>query len=204
VAPPIGSGAGATWTAIEGLIGAGKTTTATLVGARAEYYALFERVERHPLLPEYYSDPAKYALETELVFTALRLHEVKRQPPAAITISDFAPAKTLIFASLQLNAADLDFVTAAHRHLWRGQPQPDLVVFLDVPPEVCLARIRHRDRPFERGLDFEIMRELRTRYLEELMTLGSRVERLALTGDEPAEEVGRRATQLIERVPTER
>lgn len=173
------------------------------MGARPGTFPLFERVERHPILPEYYTDPAKYALETEVVFSALRLHEVKRQPPVSLTISDFAPAKTLIFAQLQLNEDDLDFVRRAHRRLWRNEPQPDLVVFLDLPPEVCLARIRRRGRPFENGLDLPTLRDLRAGYLAALPTLGSHVETIVLSGDEPTDEVSRRARDIVERVSSQ-
>jgi deoxyguanosine kinase len=185
------------WVAIEGLIGAGKTTTARLLSEKLGIPAIFEQVEGHPLIGAYYRDPARFALETELVFSAIRLHEAKQLAADAQVVSDFAPAKTLIFAGRQLDEADLAFLTAIDTRLWKNVAKPGLTLFLDVPSAECLSRIQHRGRDFEAGLQLEDLEELRDAYLARLDTLGEQVMALKLSGQETASQVAESAALAI-------
>jgi deoxyguanosine kinase len=184
------------WLAIEGVVGAGKTTTSSLVGELAGMEATLERLEEHPLLEAYYRDPARYALETELVFMAIQVRQVREALPAKRLITDFAPAKNLIFARLATRGEDFRLLEVADARLWADLPQPDLTVILDVPLDVCRARVRARGRLYEQGLNIEDLARIREGYLDGFDTLGAHVERLELSGSEKPTEVARTVLQI--------
>jgi deoxyadenosine/deoxycytidine kinase len=172
------------WLAIEGVVGAGKTTTGELVGSLTELRPVLERSEDHPFLEAYYRDPARHAIETELAFMLLQAHQLRAADAPNALVSDFSPAKNLIFARLNCCADDLRFLEAVDSRLWRDLPRPDLTVFLDVPTDVCLARVVSRGREYEQGLVRADLEKIRNGYVEALQTLGTEVRRVALQGTE--------------------
>jgi deoxyguanosine kinase len=178
-----------TWIAVEGIIGAGKTTTASLLARRLGAKPTLEVFERHPLLEAYYKAPMQVGLATELVFMALRAHMGQELPTEGPVVSDFSPAKTHVYARLTVEAEDITLLEALDRRLWRGAAWPDIAVFLDVPPEVCLRRIHARGREFEQDIQQETLRTLRAGYLSRLDTLGVRVLSVPLSGQESPDAV---------------
>jgi deoxyadenosine/deoxycytidine kinase len=180
----------ANWLCIEGVIGAGKTTTAELIAERHGVAVIQEIFDQHPLLAAYYRDRQRFALETELVFTALRAHAAKIAVLGSPVVSDFSPAKTSVFAGLVLAEDDQAALAAVDERLWAGQVWPETAVFLDVPADRCLERLRWRNRPFEREVQVRDLDALRERYLQELDSLGQEVIRISLDGTESADAVG--------------
>jgi deoxyadenosine/deoxycytidine kinase len=177
------------WLATEGIVGAGKTTTAELLAERPDLTAILERYDLHPLLGSYYADPARFALETELVFMVLQAHQVGTAAVSSGLVSDFAPAKNFVFARLSCDAADLGLLESVDRRLWRDLPQPDLTVVLDVPAEVCLERVIRRGRAYEQGLTVTDLERIRDGYEASLQELGGEVKRIDLDGGESRAEV---------------
>lgn len=184
------------WLAIEGVVGAGKTTTSSLVSQLTGAESALERLEEHPFLDDYYRDPARYAVETELAFMLLQLHQLRRLAGSSLLISDFAPPKNLIFARLETTGEDLRFLEAVDAYLWKEMPQPDLAVFLDVPPQICLERVRARARPYEMSLRVDDLKRIRDAYVGSLDSLAGTTLRLELEGGETREEVAGRVIQL--------
>ena len=173
------------WLAIEGVVGAGKTTTSSLVGQLTGADTALERLDEHPFLEVYYRDPARYAVETELAFMLLHLRQVRESLSSGRhLISDFAPAKNLIFARLESAGVDLQLLEAVDARLWKDLPSPDLTVFLDTPLEVCLSRLTARGRRYERGLRIGDLTRIRNGYLQALDSLGTVVTRIELSGRE--------------------
>jgi deoxyguanosine kinase len=185
------------WIAIEGVIGAGKTTTAKLLGGLLEREVVREHVEEHPLISSLYDDAGQPTMEIELIFTAMRASLARRASVGRSVVSDFAPAKTLIFAGLTLSPEDLAFLHTVDTHLWRSLPRPDVAIFLDVPPDICLERSRQRGRAFETALDIALLRRLRDRYAAERHTLGRQVITLELNGDETPTDVANQVAHAL-------
>lgn len=192
------------WLAIEGVVGAGKTTTASLVGRRAGVEAALERLDEHPFLEAYYRDPKRYAVETELAFMLIQIRQLRESLGGGHLVTDFAPAKNLIFARLESRDDDLRLLEMADARLWRDLPKPDLTVVLDAPLKICRDRLVARGRPYEQGLSVSDLARIRNGYLDNLDTLGAIVTRIELTGAETPEEVAKtvlRAAGLEHRSP---
>lgn len=177
------------WLAVEGVIGAGKTTTTSLVARSTNLEACLERLNEHPFLDAYYRDPARHAVHTELAFMLMQVRQVGDAGEAVVT--DFAPAKNQVFAGLWLGSEDTQFLEQAERRLWRGLRSPDMTIFLDVPPAICLKRLRKRGRAFEAGLTEADLIDIRRGYLASRDSLGSTVKVIELDGSETPEGVAK-------------
>jgi deoxyguanosine kinase len=186
------------WLGVEGIIGAGKTTSAEILGERSTAALLIERSDQHPLLGSYYSDPARYAFETELIFMALQAQQVAGSDDSNGFISDFTPAKNFVFARFTCSPADLALLEAIDERLWGNLPKPDLVVVLDVPPQVCLRRIAKRGYGYEENITVSDLERLRVGYMKALSELGAEVQVLSLSGDETPNEVANQVADLAQ------
>ena len=62
----------ARYIAIEGPIGVGKTSLATLLARRLGSRLVLERPDENPFLDDFYKDPRRYAFKTQLFFTLSR------------------------------------------------------------------------------------------------------------------------------------
>jgi deoxyadenosine/deoxycytidine kinase len=161
-----------------------------------------ERSGQHPFLVDFYEDPARFAIETELAFMLIQLGGVKTVSASDGLVSDFAPAKNLIFARLQLPKEDVSLLEMVEARLWRTLPQPDVVVYLDVPLPVCLDRIAQRGRNYEQHLTINDLNRIKDGYRSSLQSLGDVVHELKLSGDESAEEVALRVISLVGMEPS--
>lgn len=177
------------WLAVEGVVGAGKTTTAGLVGQLSGVEAALERLDEHPFLEAYYRDPSRYAVETELAFMLIQMRQLRESLDDGSLITDFAPAKNMIFARLETGGDDLRLLETADARLWRDMPPPDMTAVLDVPLEVCRERLVSRGRSYEQRLGLDDLDRIRDGYLKALDSLGTTVTRIELTGAESPAEV---------------
>ena len=142
--------------AIEGCIGAGKSTVAKGLADYRKSDLLLERFEDHPFLKLFYGDPSETATETEVAFLLLhysQLRTVNSLSPRE-TIADFHLSKDLLYAELNL----IDSRTkAGFLHLYEyfaeRVPSPTVLVYLSAPTDLILERIRQRNRDFEAVID---------------------------------------------------
>ena len=143
--------------AVEGCIGAGKSTVVNGLSAARGSLALLEDFEAHPFLREFAADPESNALETEFGFLLIHFHQLKSVRTVARStevIADFHLGKDLLYE--RLNMSD-DRAKALFRALYdlceEETPPLDLMVFLSAPNDLILERIRSRHRDFELKLD---------------------------------------------------
>lgn len=156
------------YVAIEGCIGVGKTTLTHLLAARFKARTVTEVVEENPFLPEFYRDAKAHAFKTQIFFLFSRFRQQENLAQgdlfASSTVSDYLFAKDKIFAELTLTDAELALYMEIYRVLDTRVPKPDLVVFLQAPIEIILARIRQRGRDFEKDIDPDYLRNLVAAY----------------------------------------
>lgn len=161
--------------AVEGLIGAGKTTLAKRLAMEWNGSLVLEAFEENPFLPRFYADPVRHAFAVELSFLAQRYHQIKHigegnlfQP---LVVADYSIGKSLIFASVTLLPDELALFRDLYAIIYRGSPKPDLILYLHVPIEVVRQRIKERGRPYEQNIEIRYLEELQERYLDHLQKL---------------------------------
>lgn len=154
--------------AIEGVIGVGKTTLARLLAPHFSGSLLLEVFEENPFLPLFYGDKERYAFQTQIFFLLSRYHQQRRAVPEAlrqgVLLSDYTFAKDEIFAWLNLKDDELAMYGRVHAALAEKLPRPDLIVFLHASHDVLMRRIALRDRPYERDMDPDYIRDVSAAY----------------------------------------
>jgi deoxyguanosine kinase len=156
--------------AVEGPIGAGKTTLTRLIAARIGADAMLEQPGENPFLDRFYDDMAGYAFQTQLFFLFQRERQMRAmaQPSmfAHAVVSDFMFAKDALFARLNLSDDEYRLYAQMYRPIAAQLREPDLVVWLRASPRTLLARVRSRGVAMERGIDMAYLERLCDAYAE--------------------------------------
>lgn len=156
---------------IEGNIGAGKTSFATLLAEECNARLILEQFEENSFLPKFYEDPARYAFPLELSFLADRYQQLKSQFNAAdmfktFTVADYFIFKSLIFASKNLESLEFGLYSKLFSIVSSVVPKPDMIVYLYLNLENLKSNIEKRGRPYEQNIQFDYLEKIQTGYLE--------------------------------------
>jgi deoxyguanosine kinase len=157
--------------AIEGNIGAGKTSLATRIARQFNAKLILEQFEENSFLPKFYKNPSKYAFPLELSFLAERYQQLK-DPLAKqdlftdFTIADYFLHKSLIFASKNLEADEFRLYARLFNIIESKIPRPDLVVYLYLNLENLKKNIQKRGRSYEKNIDFDYLDKIQNGYLD--------------------------------------
>jgi deoxyadenosine/deoxycytidine kinase len=142
--------------AVEGPIGAGKTSLARRLAERLGAELLLEQPGENPFLARFYQDMARYALPTQLFFLFQRARqlEVLAQPDmfGRPTVSDFLLEKDPLFARITLSGDEMALYQKIYDAVRPRAPAPDLVVYLQAQPATLYERVRRRASEYERGI----------------------------------------------------
>ncbi|UCF06723.1 MAG: deoxynucleoside kinase [bacterium] len=145
---------GIRYIAIEGNIGAGKTTLSRLIAESAGAKLFLEEVDDNPFIERFYEDMRGYAFQVQIFFL---LNRYRQQMTIAqqdlftdLLVADYLFAKDSIYAHAVLEDDELVLYSRLHALLEGKITRPDLVIYLQANPEVLLDRIRKRGRSFER------------------------------------------------------
>jgi deoxyguanosine kinase len=157
--------------AIEGCIGAGKTSLATRISKQYNAKLILERFEDNPFLPKFYKEQQKYAFPLELSFLADRYSQLKEQLIAqdiftAFTISDYYIIKSLIFAQKTLEADELNLYSRLFSIINSTLPKPDLLVYLYVDIDRLQRNIRKRGRTYEQEIETVYLQKIQQGYFD--------------------------------------
>ena len=156
--------------AIEGPIGAGKTTLARLLASRAGAELLLEEPAENPFLARFYDDRAGYAFQTQLFFLFQRERQVRALAQPSMfeqtIVSDFMFAKDALFARLNLSDEEYRLYAQMHQPIAAQLREPDLVVRLQASVPTLLGRVRRRGIAMERNIDETYLERLSNAYGE--------------------------------------
>lgn len=153
---------------IEGPIGAGKTSLSRLLAEALRAQLVLEVVEENPFLAPFYRDPARYAFSAQTFFLLSRFKQVQEMGQGSLffehTVADYLFDKDVIFASLNLGGDEWRLYQELYTQLRPKLPEPDLTVYLRADPDLLLARIAKRGRPFEVDMEAAYLRSLGEAY----------------------------------------
>jgi deoxyadenosine/deoxycytidine kinase len=154
--------------AIEGPIGAGKTTLARRLAERLDAEAVLEQPGENPFLARFYQDMARYALPTQLFFLFQRVRQLEPLAQADLfgrpVIADFLIDKDPLFARATLSADELVLYQKIYDAVRPQSPTPDLVVYLQARPATLIERVRKRAAGYERGVSEDYLALLAESY----------------------------------------
>ena len=142
--------------AVEGPIGAGKTSLARRLAERMGAELLLEQPGENPFLARFYQDMARYALPAQLFFLFQRARqlEVLAQPDmfGRPTVTDFLLDKDPLFARITLSSDEMALYQKIYDAIRPQAPAPDLVIYLQAQPATLYERVRRRAADYERGI----------------------------------------------------
>ena len=150
---------------IEGPIGAGKTSLATRLALRYSAHTMLEQPETNPFLERFYRDQSRYALPTQLFFLFQRVQQLSGiEKLGSSVIADFLLEKDPLFARLTLADDELKLYEQIFAQLKTQAPLPDLVIYLQAPPDTLVERVVRRGNPVEAGISESYLRALSDSY----------------------------------------
>jgi len=162
------SNSGLSYIAIEGVIGAGKTSVARMLSEKLNAKLILENFEDNPFLEKFYIDPSKYAFRTQMFFLLERytqLQEVhQKELFQNFVVSDYIFEKDKIFAYLNLSDDELKIYEHVVQGLDKGIVVPDLVIYLQSSVDRLMQNIKRRDREIEKEISEEYISSLNEAY----------------------------------------
>jgi len=166
--------------AIEGLIGAGKSTLTNNLCQLCNYTAFNEPVESNPFLVDYYKDPNRwaYAMQVNLLWERFRMFQEAnyRALRGEICIADRSIYGDAAFALVQykdkyFTENEFKSYKTMHETIQPLLPYPDLMIWLELSPEDTMERIKKRSRECESNIPIEYLRNLYEAYQSVLKCL---------------------------------
>lgn len=154
--------------AVEGVIGAGKSTLARMLAERVGARLVLEEFEENPFLASFYADPPRWAFQTQLAFLASRFRQQKELATRDLfqqqTVADYTFDKDRIFAHVTLSGDELQLYENLYGLMETSAPVPDLVVYLRSSVDRLMHNIALRGRSYEAQMDRGYIAELSDAY----------------------------------------
>ncbi|TDP58149.1 2-amino-4-hydroxy-6-hydroxymethyldihydropteridine diphosphokinase [Flavobacterium dankookense] len=157
--------------AIEGNIGAGKTTLANKLAEDFNAKMVLERFADNPFLPKFYEDQSRYAFPLEMSFLADRYQQISDDLAQFDLFKDFVVAdyhifKSLIFAKVTLAEDEFRLYKTMFDIIYKEMPKPDLYIYLYQNTERLLQNIKLRGRSYEQEIPAEYLEKINSGYLD--------------------------------------
>lgn len=155
--------------AIEGNIGAGKSTLANLLAKHYEARLVLEQFADNNFLPKFYDDPERYAFPLELSFLADRYKQLKQllinqDIFQQKIISDYIFTKSKLFARVNLKEAEYELFQRLFDIIDLHLPPPDLLIYLHAPIPGLQSNIKKRGREYEQKIPNEYLHDVQEVY----------------------------------------
>ncbi len=161
--------------AIEGNIGAGKTSLATKMSNDFNAKLILERFAENPFLPNFYEDKARYAFPLEMSFLADRYQQFSDDTSQfdlfkSFMISDYDIFKSLIFAKVTLQKQEFELYRKIFNFMYKEIKKPRIYVYLYQTTDRLLEQIKKRGREYEQSIDSQYLEKINRGYLDFLKT----------------------------------
>ncbi|MEN9382345.1 MAG: hypothetical protein RI940_1228 [Bacteroidota bacterium] len=155
--------------AIEGNIGAGKTTLSHLLSQHYNAKLVLEEFAENPFLTKFYENPKQYAFPLELFFLAERFKQqqdlIKHKDLfQEVTISDYIFTKCLLFAKVNLPEEEFRLYQKMFDVFYQQLNPPDILIYLHAPVNKLQGNIKKRNRKFELAIPDEYLFKIQETY----------------------------------------
>ena len=155
--------------AVEGNIGAGKTTLSQLLSQHYNSKLMLEEFAENPFLTKFYENPKQYAFPLELFFLAESFKQQQDLIKTAdlfqsVTISDYLFTKCLLFAKVNLPEEEYRLYQKMYEVFSQQLTQPDVLIYLHAPVNKLQSNIKKRNRKFEQSIPDEYLFKLQETY----------------------------------------
>lgn len=155
--------------AIEGNIGAGKTTLANMMGDEFNAKLVLERFADNPFLPKFYEDQERYAFPLEMSFLADRYQQLSDDLAQFdlfknFIVSDYYIFKSLIFAQVTLHKDEYALYRKMFDIMYKEITKPDLYIYLHQNTERLLQNIKKRGRSYEQKIEGKYLKKIQDGY----------------------------------------
>lgn len=145
---------------IIGGMGVGKTTLCRAL-ERHSLNCVYESLEKNPYLALSYTDPQRYGFYSQISFVLGNFFSaVKAQARGGTTFLDFSTITDKAYASMFLHGKARSIALDMIEYLEEKEGRADLYLYLTCSAEMQLQRIRGRNRPHEKTVDLEFVRQL--------------------------------------------
>ncbi|MEP2057628.1 MAG: 2-amino-4-hydroxy-6-hydroxymethyldihydropteridine diphosphokinase [Maribacter litoralis] len=163
------------YVAIEGNIGAGKTTLATKIADDFNAKLILERFAENPFLPNFYIDQSRYAFPLEMSFLADRYQQFTEDTNQldlfkSFMVSDYDIYKSLIFAKVTLQQNEFDLYRKVFNFMYKEVKKPKIYVYLYQTTERLLQQIKQRGRDYEQNIELTYLEKINRGYFDFLRT----------------------------------
>ncbi len=157
--------------AIEGNIGAGKTTLAHKISESFNAKLVLERFADNPFLPKFYEDQSRYAFPLEMSFLADRYQQYIDDTSQldlfkTFMVSDYDIFKSLIFAKVTLQEEEFKLYRKLFDLMYKEVKKPDIYIYLYQNTERLLENIKKRGRDYEQNIQTEYLEKINSGYLD--------------------------------------
>ena len=157
--------------AIEGNIGAGKTTLARKIAEDFDGKLVLERFADNPFLPKFYEDQSRYALPLEMSFLADRYQQFTDDTTQfdlfkQFMVSDYDIYKSLIFAQVTLQKDEFKLYRKLFNLMYKEVRKPHIYVYLYQSTERLLQNIKQRGRGYEQSIEEGYLNRINKGYFD--------------------------------------
>ena len=143
--------------AIEGCIGAGKTSLVDLLGKQFDAQVVLEMDDENPFINKFYQDRESFGFQTQVFFLLNRYKQymelAQRDLFSSVVLVDYLFHRDRLFAALNLKDQELKLYDQIYALLNKKVPKPDLVIFLQANTDILRSRVEKRSREYEVFMD---------------------------------------------------
>ena len=155
--------------AIEGNIGAGKTTLVNMISEEFNTRSVLERFADNPFLPKFYKDKDRYAFPLEMSFLADRYQQLSDGLAQYdlfknLVVSDYYIFKSLIFSQITLQKDEFNLYRRMFDVMYKEITKPDLYIYLFQNTDRLLKNIKKRGREYEKDIKSEYLEKIHKGY----------------------------------------
>lgn len=157
--------------AVEGNIGAGKTTLSQMMASDFNAKLVLERFADNPFLPKFYEDQGRFAFPLEMSFLADRYQQFMDDTTQFdlfknFMVSDYDIFKSLIFARITLQQDEFNLYRKVFNFMYKEVKKPDVYLYLYRSTDSLLEHIKKRGRDYEQNIKAEYLEKINRGYLD--------------------------------------